>query len=233
MTTARVGGIALSIFAVATVSWFILELTPPLLGFADTDDPAVSLRFLREHPTTYAFAGLALFVMAGSLLVGALALGELMAAGAGSLAARVSVATAFVSVLFFFGHGVLRNGVGPLLYIDSLNPDWGESAYLVHQMAGLHGFAQGGIVAFSAWAVVVSLVGLRAGFIPKWVTIMGVLPAFRLLTSLLGPFGVFGSADLLWPFFMASIVGSMLWPLGLGGWLVFGGRARQVAAAVA
>ena len=228
MNTARAGGIALSVFAIATMAWFALELAPPLLGYADTDDPAVSLSFLRDHSVIYALSGLALFTMAVSILVGAIAMGDRLTPP-GSLAGRVSVAIGFGSALFFFGHGVLRSSVGPLLHIDSLDQGWGESAYLSIQMGGLHAFAQGGIVAFCTWAVIVSVAGVRGGSIPRWIAVLAVLPAFRLGVSLLGPIGVLETLDGLWPFAMASIVGSMLWPLGLGLWLAFAGHSGRAA----
>jgi len=72
MNHARSGGVALILFAIAGIGWVALELTPPRLGFSDTDDPAVSLDFLRDHGIVYAYAGLTLFTMAVSLLIGVL-----------------------------------------------------------------------------------------------------------------------------------------------------------------
>lgn len=228
MSNARVAGIALIVFAAASVAWFVLELSPPRLGFADTDDPAVSLDFLRQHGIVYAYAGLALFTMAAGLLVGSLALSDRLAETPQSLAARAIAGVGLAAALFFFGHGVLRNSVGPMLHVESLDPSWGQSAYLAVQMAGLHGFAQGGIVAFSAWAVLVSVFGVRSGAIPGWIAALGLLPAFRLVTSLLGPLHVLdGLDDILWIAFMASVVGSMIWPLALGLWLLLRAERPQ------
>lgn len=223
MSQPRLGGIALIIFATAGVAWFALELTPPRLGFADTDDPAVSLDFLRQHGITYAYAGLALITMAASLLVGVLVVSDRLVPSASSLATRATAAFGLTSALFYFGHGVLRSSVGPMLYIEELDPAWGQSAYLTVQMAGLHGFAQGAILAFSAWAVLVSVIGARYRTIPRWVAILGIFPAFRLVTSLLGPVGVLeGVGDIVWVLSMGAIIGSMIWPLSLGLWLLLG-----------
>jgi hypothetical protein len=216
MRHARLGGVALIVFAVASVSWFVLESTPPRLGFADTDNPSVSLAFLRDHGTVYAYAGLALFVMAGSLLIGSSILGDHLHGIGRTLAARLTSGTALIAMVGFFGHGVLRNSVGPLLHIDGIDPEWGQSAYLAVQMAGIHGFAQGGIVALSTWVILVAVIG-RGTFIPWWLAALAVLAAFRLVTSLLGPLGVLeGLADMLWIASMAAILGSMLWPLAFG-----------------
>jgi hypothetical protein len=51
--TWRVGAIATIAFAVLGIVWFWLEMAPVRLGFEDTDDPAVGLRFLRDHSETY------------------------------------------------------------------------------------------------------------------------------------------------------------------------------------
>jgi hypothetical protein len=231
MNNDRAGGIALVVFAVASIAWFALELTAPSLGFADTDNPAVSLDFLREHGITYAYAGLALFTMAAGLLVGSLALSDRLTQTPQSLAARATGGVGLAAALFFFGHGVLRNSAGPLLHVESLDPSWGESAYLAVQMAGIHGFAQGGLLAFSLWAVLVSLLGTRSGAMPGWIALLAIMPAFRLITSLLGPFHVLDSLeDTLWIASMASILGSMIWPLALGLWLLLRGEPNTVAA---
>ena len=50
----------------------------------------------------------------------------------------------------FFLFGILKASVGPLLYIDELKSEWGETAYLVIQMLGTHGFGQGALLAL-AW----------------------------------------------------------------------------------
>lgn len=227
MHRARIAGIALVAFAAASVAWFALELSPPSLGFEDTDDPAVSLEFLRQHGIVYAYAGAALFAMAGSLIVASSAIADHLARTQRTLAARIAGSIGLTAGIFFFGHGVLRLAFRPMLHIDSLEPAWGEGAYLAVQMAGLHGFAQGGIVAFSTWAVAVSFIGVRDGFVPRWVAVLAVLPAFRLVTSMLGPFGVLEAwGDVLWIVFMAAILGSMLWPLALGISLTLRGRHR-------
>lgn len=221
MRHARIGGIALIVFALAGVAWFALELSPPRLGFADTDDPAVSLDFLRAHGIVYAYAGLALFSMAAALLVASSVVADQLDSIHRTLVARIVAGVGLTAAIFFFGHGVLRSSWMPLLYIEGLDPAWGQAAYLAMQTAGVHGFAQGGIVAFSAWAILVSLVGVQSGTVPRWVAVLGILPAFRLVTSLLGPLGVLdGIDDALWIASMAAIVGSMLWPLALGVWLL-------------
>jgi hypothetical protein len=213
VTTAKAGGLALILFALAGMAWFALELAPPMLGFPDTDDPALSLQFLRAHPTIYPLAGIALFAMAVGLAVGTFAVSDALAPRGNSLTVRSLCVLGLVAAAFFFAHGVLRFGVGPLLHIDDLSAEWGQAAYLAVQMGGIHGSAQGATLALCGWAVGISVLGLRIGTIPRWLGLLGIVPGFRLL-AVLGPFGFL--PDALWIAFIAAVPGAMLWCLALG-----------------
>lgn len=197
----------------AGIAWFALEIAPPLLGFEDTDDPALSLQFLRTYPEIYLLAGLTLFLMAAALTVATFAMFDTLAARANLLALRSVSVLGLVSATFFFGHGVLRHGAGPMLHIDGLDPTWGQAAYLAVQMGGIHGFAQGAILALCSWAVGISLIGLRTKTLPVWLCAFGIVPGLRIV-AVFGPLGVV--PDALWIVFIASIPGAMIWCLVLG-----------------
>lgn len=209
----KIAGIASIVSGLAGAVWLYLESTPPRLGFDDTDDPMVSLRYLEQHAIVYAQAGTVLLVLAIALVIATHAVSEALSHRASPVALRVVTTIGLFSAAFFFMHGVLRLGVQPLLYVDGLRHEWGQAAYLVNQFAGIHGFAQSGIVTLCLWAVGISIIGFRTRALPIALCALGIIPGFRLL-SILGPFGV--SADGLWIFFMASIVGVMLWTLVLG-----------------
>lgn len=138
------------------------------------------------------------------------------------------------SAAFLFIHGVVRLSVEPLLYIDSLDRDWGEAAYLVVQVVGVHGFAQAGVFALCLWAIGISLIGLRTRALPVAVCLLGAIPVIRVL-GLLGPLGVLPDdmPDVLWIVFMVSIPGVMLWCLVLGLVLLRGRGAIRVPTAEA
>ena len=210
---ARAGALSIVVFALAGIAWLALELAPPILGFEDTDNPAVSLQFLREHSDIYAQAGIVLVLMAITLTVGTFAVSDVVAPRSNSLALRTTSAFGLFAGAFFLAHGVVRFSAGPLFYIDSLDHDWGEAAYLAVQMVGIHGFAQAAVLALCMWAVGISLIGFRAKAVPLVLCALGVIPAFRIL-GILGPLGVLPEG--LWLFFMASIPGVMLWCLLLG-----------------
>ena len=203
-------------FAVAGITWFTLELAPPNMGFEDTDSPTVSLRFLRENGQIYAQGGFTLLLMAISLTIAVLAVSDSLAARADALALRLTTAFGLFASAFFFMHGVLRLGVEPLLYIDGLDRDWGEAAYLAIQMIGMHGFAQAAVTASCLWVVGVALMGMRTRSFPIAVCALALVPAFRLL-GVLGPLEYFdGLPEETWFLFMVSIPGLLLWCLLLG-----------------
>ena len=212
----KVGALALIVFAIAGFAWFTLELAPPNMGFEDTDSPSESLRFLRTNGQMYAQGGFALLLMAISLTIAVLAVSDSQASRADDMARRTTTAFGLFASAFFFMHGVLRLSVEPLLYIDGLDRDWGEAAYLAMQMIGIHGFAQAAITAACLWVVGVALVGIRSRSLPIALCAIALIPAFRLL-AVLGPLGVLdGLPEETWFLFMASIPGLLLWCLLLG-----------------
>ncbi len=218
--------LALIAAGLAGIAWFWLELAPPRLGFDDTDSPEVSLRFLHAHSDVYSQAGVALFILATALLAASLLVADALAERSNRIAVRMLSTIGLIAAASFFLHGVLRFSAGPILYIDSLDHDWGRSAYLAVQMIGIHGFAQAGSFALCAWVVGVSIVGVRAKLVPVALALLAVLPGFRLVGLLVGPFATL--PDATWIIGIAAIPGVMLWCLLLG--VVFLRRTGTAAA---
>lgn len=214
---ARAGAFALIVASVAGIAWTVLELVQPSLGFEDTDSPAVTLKFLASHADVWVNASLVLLLLAGSVLVATLAVSDVLAQWSSRLTVRsISAAGAFAAACFFM-FGTLRASAHPLLYIEGLDRAGGESAFLVIQMVGIHGFAQAGILAFCLWAVGVSAAGLRSGALPRAVCLLGVIPAIRVVLLVLGPTGAIEMLpDGLWVVAMIAIPGTFLWSLILG-----------------
>ena len=214
MRTSALGALSIIVVGLAGIAWFWLELTPPRLGFDDTDSPAVSLRFLRAHPEIYAQAGVSLMLLAIALTVATFVVFDAAASRSDSLALRSLSAIGLFSAAFFFMHGVLRFSAEPLLYIDGLDHAWGEAAYVAVQMVGIHGFAQAGAFALCAWVVGLSLIGLRTGIIPVALCALAVVPAFRLIGLSVAPF--VDLPEVLWIISIAAIPIVMLWCILLG-----------------
>ena len=212
----RAAAVSTIVFSLVSIVWFVLESTAPRLGFEDTDNPAIMVRFVREHPYVFVQAGTALIVMAISLTVAVLAVAEVVGARSGALGLRSTSAFGLFSAAFFLFGGAVRIGSsGPLLHFADLKDEWGEAAYLAVQV-----FSQalliGGTFALCLWAVGLSLIGLRTKAIPLTLCILGVFPAFRIVSGILGPLKLLPEVDLLWVLSIASIFGTILWCLILG-----------------
>jgi hypothetical protein len=211
------GALAVLAFALLGIAWIVLEIAQVGAGLTDGDDPSVALAFLRANPDAYAGSGLVLLLMAVTLTVAALAVSDVLEPRADRLALRTVTVLALFSAAAFLLFGVLRLSTGPLLYIDGLQPAWGEGAYLIIVMAGIHGLGQAGILTLCLWAVGISLIGIRTKAIPTAVCVLGVLPFIRLV-SLFGPLGILPEdlPDGLWFVFLLAIPGAMIWCLALG-----------------
>ncbi len=225
--------IAAIVYGVAGLAWTILELTPQGLGFPDTDDPAMSLRYLAVHSHVYRQAGIALIVMALALIVVVNGVADVVrtrsaeadasrSASGSDLAMRSVTTLGLFAAAAFLVFGAMRFSVLPILYVETLNPAWGQTAYLVQQFAGIHGFAQVGVLCFGFWAVGAGIVGWRAGAIPGWLAALAIVPGLRILPLLSVVGNPDGAPGWLWIVFMLSIPGTMLWMLLLGVWLVRG-----------
>lgn len=235
-SSAAAGGIAGIVFGVAGLAWTVLQFAPVSLGFEDTDNPAVSLAYLRVHFDHYLQQGLAMFVMALALTVLVFAVWDLLAGRIGSLGLRTVSAFGLMAAGSFFLVGVMRYSVLPLLHIDGLDSSWGETAYLVQQVAGTQGFGQAGIFTMCAWAVGVGVLGYRSRAVPRWLALLALLPALRLLGGV-GPILVDAMPGELWIVFMVAIPGSLIWFILLGAVLLRRGlrstRSEALGAAAA
>lgn len=214
--TARVGGISLIVFALAFVATFALEARRVPLGFDDGDNPEQSVAFIKKHARIYEASGILQIFMTVALTVGTLAVAETLGQPTPSLAVKsITVFGVFAAASYFLNGALRLAAARPLLYIDSLRHDWGLTAYLIVQMVGIQGFLAAGLVNFSIWAIGVSFVNARSHVFPRALSVLGVFPAFHVFVALFGPF--LGSAsDSLFPFYVLSIFGTVLWCFVLG-----------------
>lgn len=214
--SARVAGLSVIAFAALGVLWFILEGTPPRLGFEDTDDPSVMVAFIRAHPAVFIQAGVALLLMSVSLTIGVLSVATLIAPRSASIGmSSTSIFGLIAAGLFVFGGAVRIGSSGPLLHMADLREEWGEAAYVAAQVVS-QSVLIGGTLALCVWAVGLSLIGARTKVIPLGLCLLGALPAFRIVSGILGPLGILPDADILWVISILSIFGTILWCLILG-----------------
>ena len=216
MSTARLGALSVIVFALAGIAWFALESAPPRLGFEDTDNPAIMVGFIWAHSEVFVQAGVALIVMAISLTTAVLSVAEVIGPRSGGVGLRSTTAFGlFAAAFFLFGGGIRIGSSGPLLHMAGLRAEWGESAYLAAQVVS-QAVLIGGLFALCLWAVSLSLIGLRTKALPVALCVLGLLPAFRIVSGTLGPLGLMPDTEILWLMAMASILGTILWCLLLG-----------------
>jgi hypothetical protein len=215
-STAVIAGVATTTFALAGIVSFALESSPAGLGL-DGDNPRQMVQWVRDHPEVYGQAGLALLAMAVSLTIAVLAVSELFRDRVGALALKSATAFGLFAAAMLFVHGAMRIGSSePVIHIADYRAEWGESAYLAVQMAGVQGVGIAGILSLCLWAVGLSLIGLRYRVLPIALVILGVFPVIRIVTSTLGVLGLLPDDDLIWMVSISGIFGLMLWCLLLG-----------------
>lgn len=213
--TTIVSGLAGVAVGLLGIAWFALYLAQPMLGFADTDDPALGVRFVRAHPEIFTATGTLLILSSIALTIAVTSLAATARREPGSWAIRSTSAFGLFAAFAFLVFGVMRIGaVGPLLHIASLDAAWGETAYLVVQMAGVQGVLPAGLLALSLWAVGLSLIGIRTRLVPFAVCILGIIPAIHVVGRLVGELGVL--PDEAWLLMILSIPGTLVWCLMLG-----------------
>jgi hypothetical protein len=205
---------------VAGLGWFWAELAPQREGFQDTDDPAISLRFLAAHPDAWTQAGVFLGIAAFALLVTVLGRRRNLVSSGARDAESESIAPSVVGVLgvlavaLLLGMAIVRLGGGPLLYVRGLDEAWGESAYLVTQFVGVHLMAIGGLLLLPLWIVAYSWLAVRRGSVPAALGWLALVPLLRLIIPALGWAGI--DLDGLWPIYMVAIPAAWVWLILLG-----------------
>lgn len=201
----RTAAAGLILVALAIPGAFLFEaLTRP--EGTDGDNPAESLVYLHEHGTAYALSG-ACFVVAAFGLI----------AAATSFPARLPLTAALGSVgggLWVFTGALRLSSPGPIAHIEEMRASWGESAYLVVQMAGTQAGLLGGAMCFIVWMLLTSALAWRRRCLPRWLAGLGMAPVVVLVLAVLGPAGV-GLPDFVWFAYVAVLVLALpLWLLG-------------------
>ena len=215
-STTRVAAIATILTALAGIAWLALESTPVRLGFEDTDDPTVMVAFIRQHPEVFAQAGVVLLLMAVTLVIAVVAVGDAIGTSTDGLALRGTRAFGlFAAAILFFGGGIRVGSSGPLLHMAGLSEASGEAAYVAAQVVS-QAVLICGLLALCLWAVGLSLIGFRSKVLPLPLCALGVLPAYRIVSAMLGPVGLLPEVDALWIASVASIFGTFVWCLLLG-----------------
>ena len=160
--TPRVATAALLfVAALALVTAFLIEFVAPAER-GDPDNPADSVAFLRAAYPFFAYSGAALMVGGTTLIAGVLGVARIVRVGGLSLAYASATVFGMLAGGFFAVGGMLRlSATGTGIYIADLDPGWGESAYLVVQMAGTQGLIATGLLGLAGWLLATAILGAR------------------------------------------------------------------------
>jgi hypothetical protein len=214
-TPSRVSAaVALIVAAVALVVSVVAEFAPGEIR-GNGDDPADSVAYLRAAKEFYAYSGAALVVGGAALITGVLGVARIVRVGGISLAFTAATAFGVLAGGFLAVGGVLRlNATGTVLHISDLDADWGESAYLVVQMAGTQGLLATGMIGLAGWLVAVALLALRRRL--AGLALVG-LPAAAILLFLASDvlFPALGDTTPEWAFLVYIAAATVGLPLGL------------------
>ena len=145
----------------------------------------------------------------------------------GGLTERSLAVVGLLAAAMLLGMAVTRMAAGPVLYVQGLRQEWGETAYLVTQFVGVHLTSQAGTLLLTLWIAGVAWLGARRRILPRLVALLAIVPAFRLLV-VLGPFVDDLLPGQLWILLIASIPTMFVWLIVLGA-TVGGSRGRSEA----
>lgn len=178
-------GIALIVMGIALSAARLVELATR--GQVDADDPAASLRYLAEFGDAYAVTGILLVVLAAALVVAAVAVRAVLRAERPSLWLDAGAVGGYLGAGALGIGGVMRVAApGPLAYISSLDPDWGEAAYLVVQTAGTQSLFAGGVLGMSVWLLGVAIAAWRRRSVTRAALVLAIF-ALDFVFALAGP----------------------------------------------
>ncbi|MEO5920600.1 MAG: hypothetical protein ABIQ01_05595 [Pseudolysinimonas sp.] len=224
-TTRMTAGGALIVMGLALCGARLLEFASR--GQIDGDNPAASLDYLAEQGDAYVVTGILLLMLAAALVVAAVAVRAVLRAERPSLWVDACAVAGAIAAGALGLAGVTRvSAPGPLAYISSLNAGWGESAYLVVQMAGNQTLFAGGLLGMSIWLAGLAIAAWRRRSVARGALVLAVF-ALDFILAVAGP--LIEIPDALFGVHLFSImVGVPFACAAIGGaFLVRGARAPE------
>jgi hypothetical protein len=218
------GGAAMIAMGVALFGARLVESATR--GGSDGDDPAASLRYLADNGDAYVVTGLLLVVFAIGLVIASVAVRRVLNAVRPSLWVDVDAVAGWLSAGALGIAGVMRVAApGPLAYISGLDPAWGESAYLVVQVAGTQSLFAGGVLGMSLWLIGVAIAAWRRRAVVRGALVTAVF-ALDFVFALFGP--LVSVPDELFVVHLISLMFGLPFAAGVigGALLVSGARMR-------
>lgn len=124
MKTEKISGITLILFSLSFMTRMYLGNQKSSLGFTDSDNPSVMIRFLQEHLDIFTYTGIIGVVLGIFLTLTVLTFWEIFSKDSSSLYLKFGTLIGFFASAYFFSDGVLRiQAPGTLLHMDNYNHD--------------------------------------------------------------------------------------------------------------
>lgn len=200
-TLQKSGGLAALYLAAAYLIGMVLFLV--VLNYPGITDPAQKVALLIEKPMIIFSTNLIMYVFFGIfLIVLSLALYDRLKSGAPAMMQVATVIGIIWAGSLIASGMVLNAGIDPVVALYSQDPaqaalSWQGMESVASGLGNGNGEILGGL-----WALLVSLVALRAGALPKGLNILGVLVGsvgiLSVFPGLIGLVGVFGLGQLVW-----------------------------------
>jgi hypothetical protein len=213
----KIGGSAMVLFSLSFMALIALENQKTLLGFEDSDNPSVMIRFLQEHLDIFTYTGIINVALGILLVLAALAIWEIYSEDTSSLILKFGTLFAFFASAYFFSNGILRiQAPGTLLHMDNYNHDWGLAGYVSLQIIGTQGLASAGGFALAIWEISISIVNFRSNIFWVGFSWLGLIaPSGMLFSAFFGP--ILPNAEFIYTLYILSIFSVMLiWCLLVG-----------------
>jgi len=200
-TLRKSGGFAALYLAVAYLIGISLFLV--VLDYPSITDPAEKAALVVEQPMVIFSTNLLMYVFFGVVLVVlSLALHDRLKTGAPAMMQAATAIGIIWGGSLIAGGMVSNAGIAPVAALYAEDPAHAAMTWLgIDTVAGGLGNANGEILG-GLWTLLVSLVGLRAGGLPRGLCILGLLAGavgvITLLPGLSDLVGLFGLSQMIW-----------------------------------
>jgi len=200
-TLQKLGGFAALYLAIAYLIGMAIFLV--VLDYPSITNPAQKVALLVERQMVTFSTNLLMYVFFGVLLIVlALALHDRLKAGAPAIM-QVATVIGIIWAGSLIASGMVANaGIAPVVALYDQDPTqaaltWQGIETVANGLGNGNGEILGGF-----WALLVSLAALRAGGLPKWLNILGVLVGvvgiLSLIPGLTDLVGIFGLGQIIW-----------------------------------
>lgn len=200
-TLQKLGGFAALYLAIAYLIGMAIFLV--VLDYPSITNPAQKVALLVERQMVTFSTNLLMYVFFGVLLIVlALALHDRLKAGAPAIM-QVATVIGVIWAGSLIASGMVANaGIAPVVALYDQDPTqaaltWQGIETVANGLGNANGEILGGL-----WTLLVSLAALRAGGLPKWLNILGVLVGavgiLSLIPGLTDLVGIFGLGQIIW-----------------------------------